>query len=200
MSLNLPIVIKNHAYPSLTYDSISYIIHAYKTTLSGISPVAECFSFDRMIYGEGAVMKVSKNVFDYLLNHMLDIHKRKINIVRPYSSDYDTYTSMLEFLNTYIRMIGDFLDVAVVDEQSDHVPFVTMGSVVHTEGLGFAERSVFTVVLPEEVKASDASRIKACACLSPVSNALLFKSVGDRVMIEENGRMRQCTINRIDYP
>lgn len=145
-------------------------------------------------------MIVSKRVFDYLLDHMLDIHKRKINIVSPYSSDYDAYTSMLEFLNTYIRKIGDFLDVAVVDDQSDHVPFVTMGSVVYTEGLGFSERSVFTVVLPEEVKAADATRIKACACLSPVSNALLFKTVGDRVTIEENGRMRHCTINKIDYP
>lgn len=145
-------------------------------------------------------MKVSKRVFDYLLDHMLDIHKRKIDIVRPYVCDYDQYMSMLDFLNAYIRHIGDFLDTAVVDEQSNHIPFVTMGSIVYTEGPGFAERTVYSILLPEEVQTADASKVKACVCLSPVSNALLLKVIGDRVMLEEDGRLRQCTIKRIDYP
>lgn len=145
-------------------------------------------------------MTVSREIFDYLLDHMLDIHQRKINIVSPYSLDYDQYMSMLEFLNSYIRKIGDFLDVAVVDDDcKSALPFVVLGSLVYTEGMGLYERDTYSIVLPEETQdMSHNSAIKVYTCLSPVSHALLFKKAGDKVALEEDGRFHHCTIKRID--
>lgn len=146
-------------------------------------------------------MTISKPTFDHLLDHMLDIHKRKINIASPYSADYDAYMTVLNFLNTYIRYIGDFLDTAVVSEDDCAIPFVIIGSLVYAEGAGICDRAIYSVVLPEEAKNADTdAQTKIHACLSPVSDAFLFKKIGDRVVFEEDGQIRHYTIKRIEYP
>ncbi len=128
---------------------------------------------------------------------MLDIHNRKISIISPYAQDYETYMAMLDFLNAYIRRIEDFLDTAsVTDDQSD-IPFAVLGSTVYAEGCESPERSVYKIVLPEETQQATVSAESVHACLTPVSDALLFKKKGDRVTIKEQGRTKRYTIKKI---
>ena len=144
-------------------------------------------------------MVITKQAFDYLLSHLLDINKRKLNIISPYSIDYDKYTSMLNFLNAYIKRIGDFLDQAVVDNNGCDSPFVTIGSLIHTEGQGTYDRSVYKVVLPQEVD-DESNNVKLYCCTTPQSNALLFSRTGDTAALKEDGRIKRCTICQIVYP
>ncbi len=147
-------------------------------------------------------MVISKKAFDYLLTHMLDIHKRKVSIIMPYAFDYDTYMSMLNFFNEYVRRIGDFLDNAIVENVSFSAPFVTIGSLVYTEGCGLLDRETYNILLPEDCKkgfGTDQS-VRICSCVMPAAKELLFKHNGDLAAIEENGNVRRCKINRIEYP
>ena len=52
---------------------------------------------------------VSRKVFDHLLDHMLEIHRKKLNIISAYTHDYDSYVCKLNFLNSYIKGIEAFL-------------------------------------------------------------------------------------------
>ncbi|MFA5675077.1 MAG: hypothetical protein WDA65_00960 [Christensenellales bacterium] len=147
-------------------------------------------------------MIISKKAFDYLLDHMLDIHKRKVNIIMPYSMDYDKYMSMLNFFNSYIRRIGDFLDEAVVEDVACTAPFVTIGSFVYTEGLGLLDKAAYVILLPQDYKdrSENSQSPRFCNCVSPVAKELLFKCGGDTALIEENGIAKRCRINKIEYP
>lgn len=146
-------------------------------------------------------MVITKQAFDYLLDHMLDINKRKLNIISPYSLDYDKYTSMLNFFNAYIRRIGDFLDDAVVEYDGCNSPFVTIGSNVYTEGIGTYDSSVYRIVLPQELDSAKCDHsLKLHCCSNAASKALLFRTSGDTAVFKEDGRIKRCTISKIEYP
>ena len=142
-------------------------------------------------------MAVSKEVFDFLLDHMLDIHKRKMNIISPYVRCYDKYMKMLNFLNAYIRRIGDFLDTAVVTDENRPFPFVILGSRVMMQSDVFFQNTVYSINLPEE---ECAANVSCYDCLSPMAEALLFKGIGDKVALKDNGLIKHVTIKDIVYP
>lgn len=147
-------------------------------------------------------MIISKKAFDYLLDHMLDIHKRKVSIIMPYAMEYDTYMSMLNFFNIYIRRIGDFLDDAIVEDVAYFAPFVTIGSLVCTEGLGLLDKVTYSILLPDDCNnpCSAQQSMQVLSCMSPAAKELLFKRNGDTAVILENGSTRRCRVSNIEYP
>lgn len=146
-------------------------------------------------------MIISKKAFDYLLEHMLDVNDRKVQMIMPYAMDYDVYMSMLNFFNGYVQKIGDFLDTATVEDVAFFAPFVTIGSLVYTDGCNIYDKAAYSVLLPGEYeeKCDKDKPFKVYSCIAPTAKELLFKSCGDEVVIEQDGKTRRCIINTIDY-
>ncbi len=124
---------------------------------------------------------VSRDVFNHLRDHMLDIHRKKLNIISAYTHDYDSYTSKLNFLNLYIREIESFLESASVCCERNELPFVILGSVVEAQKIDTQERIKVRVMLPKESKLPDCENVEVHTCFSDLGNALLLKRVGDQV-------------------
>lgn len=146
-------------------------------------------------------MQVTQNVFDFLLNHMMDLHKRKLNIVRIYSQDYEAYTTMLDFLNQYIKRMNDFLDRAEVADCSHGLPFVVLGSLVYTKDDLTGEEEVYRIDLPGETHYGENSdmAVMSYICPTPQSKALLFKKPGEKTVIKEGKMTKSFHIKRIEY-
>lgn len=129
---------------------------------------------------------ISKDVFDYLLDHMLDIHHKKIGIISTYSLDYDSYTSKLSFINSYVRGIEAFLETARVESEENDLPFVVLGSIVYVSKNN-NERTKIKIVLPKEQPAIDEKDIEIYSCFSDIGSSMLLKRIGENVQIGHSG-------------
>jgi transcription elongation GreA/GreB family factor len=126
---------------------------------------------------------VSKYVFDFLLDHMLDIHRRKMNIVSPYTIDYDSYMSKLNCLNGYIRGIEAFLEDSKPADIKDEIPFVIIGSTVHLRAIGTDKRKIVKIILPKDESHREKG-VEAHHCFSEWGHELMLKKPHERVHIE----------------
>jgi len=124
---------------------------------------------------------VSKEMFDHLLDHMLDIHRKKLSIISPYTQDYDSYMGKLNFLNSYIRGIEIFLEGAAVESEKSELPFVILGSVVEVRQAETNKRSRIRITLPKETVMPDGYTAETHTCFSELGHAMLLKRVGDQV-------------------
>ncbi len=124
---------------------------------------------------------ISKDVFDHLLNHMLDIHRKKMGIVSAYTIDYDSYTGKLNFLNTYIKGIEAFLESAMAESEMTDLPFVILGSTVHLRHADSNKSVRKKIVLPSESNAE--GECEPHVCFSDWGHALLLKHAGERVAV-----------------
>jgi len=127
---------------------------------------------------------VSRDMFDHLLDHMLEIHRKKLNIISAYTRDYDSYTSKLNFLNAYIKEIETYLETASVGNGRSELPFVILGSVVEVQKADTNERIKVRIVLPKEPTVPDGENAETHTCFSDFGGALLLKRVGDHVEAE----------------
>ena len=126
---------------------------------------------------------ISKDVFDHLLAHMLDIHRKKLGIVSAYTLDYDSYTCKLNFLNSYIKGIEAFLESALPQNETTDLPFVIMGSTVHLRRTNVNKCVSVKIVLPSEQTAKKEDGNEPYVCFSDWGHALLLKHAGERIMI-----------------
>lgn len=55
---------------------------------------------------------ITKEVFQYLINHIRELHDKKISVVNVFALDYDAFMSTLDFINAYIKRIDNYLDNA----------------------------------------------------------------------------------------
>jgi hypothetical protein len=124
---------------------------------------------------------ISREVFDYLLDHMLDIHRKKISIISPYTQDYDSYMTKLNFLNSYIRGIESFLESASVESGKNELPFVILGSIVEVRQTGTNKSFRIRIMLPKETALPDSGSDQIHTCFSDLGHAMLLKRVGDQI-------------------
>ena len=129
---------------------------------------------------------ISKDVFDHLLNHMLDIHRKKINIISAYTLNYDSYTSKLKVLNSYIKGIEAFLETALTDSADSELPFVILNSIVCVRGIGKGEKAKIKIVLPKEQNEQAAKDVTVHSCFSDWGHALLLKKAGDHFKVGQD--------------
>jgi transcription elongation GreA/GreB family factor len=141
-----------------------------------------------MAYNGGGEMGniISKDVFDYLLDHMLDIHRKKMGIISAYSLDYDSYTSKLNFLNSYVREIEAFLETAMVQGEESDLPFVILGSVVYVSK-HTSEHAKIKIVLPKEQPGINEKDIEFHTCFSDIGHSMLLKRIGENVQVGHGG-------------
>ena len=76
-------------------------------------------------------MTITKEVFQYLINHIRELQDKKISIVNVFALDYDEFMTMLDLVNADIKRIENYLDNARIGTDQHALPFVIIGSVVH---------------------------------------------------------------------
>ncbi len=139
---------------------------------------------------------MTKHIYDYLANHMMYIHHQKLNMIKGYSLDYDSYMGMLSFLNGYIKKLEQLIDNAIITAGEDCPPIMIIGStaVIRRDGV----ETEYGIILP---CGGHLSRQRPGAMVltagTPAADALLFKTVGEEVFLEtfdQNGN-----IDRIIY-
>jgi transcription elongation GreA/GreB family factor len=124
-------------------------------------------------------------LFDYLLNHMLEIHRKKLSIVSAYKLDYDLYTEKLGFINAYIRAIEAFLETCQYNGEISELPFVVLNSITRLRSVNTGESLLMKIVLPGE-NGGESPEYPECVlhgCFSEWGHALLLKSAGERVCV-----------------
>ena len=77
---------------------------------------------------------LTKEIYNFLVLHIIEIRNKKISIANRYSAGYDKYTRALDFINTYIMRIENFLDKVMIADGSHIPPLVIIGSVVDVSG------------------------------------------------------------------
>ena len=125
---------------------------------------------------------ISKDVFNHLLDHMLDIHRKKMGIVSAYTLDYDSYTGKLDFLNLYIKGIETYLESALAESEATDLPFVILGSNVQLRCISTNECISTKIILPSEQNGSG-EQVNPHVCFSDWGHALLLKHAGERIKI-----------------
>ena len=138
---------------------------------------------------------ISKDVFNHILDHMLDIHRKKLGIVSAYTLDYDSYTDKLNFLNMYIKEIEAFLELARAESEATELPFVIMDSTVYLRRMDTNESKLMMIVLPSEQTASGERSVEPHGCFSDWGHELLLKHVGERIVI--GNPSTEYTVERI---
>lgn len=131
---------------------------------------------------------VNQNVLDYLIKHMLDIHDQKMAIVGSYSAEYDVYMKTLFTLNEYINRIEKFLASVKIDDAFCELPFVIFGCNIDLCESGTQQTMICSVILPNDARYGndDYNGVTLFPCCSAAADALLYKSVGDKVRLENS--------------
>ena len=129
---------------------------------------------------------MSKENYNYLANHLVYIHREKLNMIKGYSLDYDSYIGMLDYLNAYIKRLEHLLDNAIIATGDTLPPFMVIGStaVISRNGV----QTEYSVILPNGGHLSR-QRIGAQVLQAgtPDADALLFKAAGESVCLESIG-------------
>jgi transcription elongation GreA/GreB family factor len=139
---------------------------------------------------------MSKQGYQYLANHMVYIQRQKLNVIKTYSLDYDSYTGMLVYLNDYINKLEHILDNAIISQQASDPPIMIFGStaVIRWNDV----QTECGIILPNGghlTKRRPGAQIFAAG--TPDAEALLFKTVGEDVCLDAFGG--QGYIERIIY-
>lgn len=117
-------------------------------------------------------------------------------MIKCYSLDYDSYTGMLDYLNSYIKKLEYLLDNAIIATGETPPPFLVIGStaVICRNGV----ETEYSVILPN---GGHLSRQRVGAQVLKVGTAdadeLLFKPVGESANLESIGQSGQ--IDNIIY-
>ncbi len=144
--------------------------------------------------------KVSKTIFDYLYQHIADIHMRKISIINSFALDYDEYMRVLEFINNYIKKFERFLGDVEITNGKNLLPFVIFGSVVGLQSFEGIESLRCCVTLPKEEYESlwTGENVSLVPCNTRSASELIFKKCGEEVCLDYGGRSRRYVIKSIE--
>ncbi len=130
-----------------------------------------------------SIIRLTKGVRDYLLEHIAEIDKIKDSVLKKhYSDDIIEGNNFESFINSYISTINSIIDESKVSAQGNSsCPFVTIGSIVTVYDIEDDETYKYLVTAPysaySQVDADNAS------CLSPLGQALLLKKANEKVKV-----------------
>jgi transcription elongation GreA/GreB family factor len=141
-------------------------------------------------------LTMTKQIHHYLANHMMYIHRHKLNIIKGYSIDYDSYTGMLSYMNNYINYLEHLLDNAIISSVDTEPPIMIFGStaVINWNGV----QTECGIILPNGghlTRRRPGAQVFAAG--TPDAEALLFKTVGESITLDAFGESGH--IDRIIY-
>jgi transcription elongation GreA/GreB family factor len=139
---------------------------------------------------------MSKQIYQYLANHLVYLHHQKLKVIKSYSHDYDSYTSMLQYMNDYIGKLENILDNAIISQKACEPPIMVFGStaVIRWNDV----QTECGIIMPNGghlTRRRPGAQIFAAG--SPDAEALLFKTVGEEVTLQAFGGSGR--IDRIIY-
>jgi len=139
---------------------------------------------------------MSKQIYQYLANHLVYVHHQKLKVIKSYSYDYDAYTSMLGYMNNYIGQLEHILDNAIISQEANEPPIVIFGS---TAVISWNDvQTECGIVLPNGGHLTcQRPGAQIFTAGSPDAEALLFKTVGEMVSLQAFGGSGR--IERIIY-
>jgi transcription elongation GreA/GreB family factor len=148
---------------------------------------------------------IAKEVYQYLAKHAWELQDNKISRINMFAADFDDYMSLLNYINSYIGRIENYLDTAKTGEGPYTLPFVILGSVVQISEQISGRILRFRIVIPDKkllengMNADVVADVINISCFSPVGSALLFKEVDEEVSIEAEDKKLDVKIDRIDF-
>lgn len=145
-------------------------------------------------------LAVTKPVFNYLFQHMVEIHSKKMKIVNSFAIDFDEYMNMLSLIKTYINKCERFLgDVTIVREADEayELPFVIFNSITHLSDEDGEEWSCI-ITLPKDDYEPPISNVDFIPCNTPEAYELILKQCGQSVVIEKDGKRKEYTVKGIE--
>lgn len=144
---------------------------------------------------------ITKEVFQYLINHIRELQDRKISIVNIFALDYDAFMSALDFINAYIKRIDKYLDDVRIGTGQHALPFIIIGSVVHVIEQKDGKVYKYRINLPDK-KPSNTNvnaDIQNVSCISLIGRALLFRNLSDDVVVEIDNKKLTGIIEKIEF-
>jgi len=131
-------------------------------------------------------LTMSKQIYNYLANHMMYIHHHKLNVIKGYSLDYDSYMGMLSYLNSYITNLESILDNAIISSGAVNPPIMIFGSTAVIK-LNDAQMEC-GIILPNGGHLSrQRPGAQVFAAGTPDADTLLLKTAGEDVFLEAFG-------------
>lgn len=141
---------------------------------------------------------MTKEIYNYLVMHILDMQKNKLSMISKYAMDYDKYTAALDLLNGYIKGIEHYLNNTSIMEGEHEAPFVIIGSTVVVREKSSGKVHSFTIVPPSRSHSPN-SDSKPVSCFCGFGSSLLLKKEGHQVSVERPGGMAAGVIQGITY-
>lgn len=145
-------------------------------------------------------MTITKPVFSYLYNHIVDINNKKMNIVNNFAMDYDKYMMMLNFIKAYIKKLENYVEKVYVVDGTDKLPFVIYHSIVRMESKDGRETHSCSVTLPksEHEMVCQIQNVTMIPCIEPTAFSLIFKNRGEGIEIQREGKSFKYIIKDIE--
>ncbi|HHV72540.1 MAG TPA: GreA/GreB family elongation factor [Clostridia bacterium] len=127
---------------------------------------------------------VSKEIFELLEKHLVDIEEEGEQILEKYFPDItaerDSFTKLL---TNYIKQLEKYISKYEVSERAENnCPFIIIGSIVEVEDLESKEVEKYQIVSPFENNLE--VDFDFASYLSPLGKALLLKKIDDKVEVE----------------
>ncbi|MDD5016516.1 MAG: hypothetical protein PHO15_00275 [Eubacteriales bacterium] len=145
-------------------------------------------------------IQVTKEIYSFLVQHILDMRDRKISIANNFSMDYEKYVNILSFLNSYIKSVEAFLEKVDIINGVHTPPFVIIGSVVEVLDMRQKKHS-FIIMAPGKSSRYDQANdgYETLSCLSDAGRSLLLKKRGQELTINKPDGQLVGTIERICF-
>lgn len=146
-----------------------------------------------------AKRKVSSLIFEYLVNHLVNIEENREQVAQEYHQDLSRDKRVfLDAIREYIDGLDRCLARLQADITADNdCPFVVAGSVISLEDVTTKTVSRIQIIPPFADAYGDNGEVDCATFLSPLSQALLLKKVGDRVVVETPQSVRQYLVKSI---
>lgn len=144
---------------------------------------------------------ITKEVFQYLINHIRELQDRKISIVNIFALDYAAFMTALDFINAYIKRIDKYLDNVRIGTGYHALPFVIIGSVIHVIDQKDGKVYKYKINLPDKKPSntSVSADIQNVNCISPIGKALLFREISEEVVLEIDNKKLAGIIEKIEF-
>ncbi len=123
---------------------------------------------------------MTKEIYNYLVMHILDMQKNKIKIISRYSMDYEKYTTALDILNGYIRSVENCINKAYIAKGDHKAPLVIIGSTVGIRDAS-GQMQYYTVTTPDMTSSVSGGVSRAVSCFGGLGRELLLKEEGEQI-------------------
>ncbi|MEW6624635.1 MAG: GreA/GreB family elongation factor [Bacillota bacterium] len=142
-----------------------------------------------------AKVTLSKNIFENLVKHMVEIEEGKKKLLEEYYPETSTERNEIEkLIDNYIKHLDQLIRKTKKSQTTDSkIPFVTIGSEVEIQDLSNLEVFRYRIVSPFCVSMREGD----VSCLSPVGKSLLLKKVDDEVEVTAPGGVFRYKIKSI---